>query len=559
MDIRRTTVATAAVWRSTGLPGAFRRALTGGRRLATPFVVLVLFLLACVVPMFFGADWAELHTAPDEAAHYVTSLMVRSYVLEAFGTDPRQFALEYYVRYPKVAFGIWPPLFHVALGAWLLVFGPSFAAAIAFVAFTTALVAFVIFRTGRSVLGLPLAMAAAVAFVTFPAVQAPATSVMMDMLCALFMLVAAVAFGRYMDHPARSSAILFGVTAGAALLTKYNAAALALLPPLALLIARRWPPLRRPDFWLMPLLVLVIAGPWYVTHLDMIAYASQPVPPLGAWKAATLENALTLSLQLGVLGIPLAVLGINEFCRLERRPVWCALLALLISVWLFHSLLYRVSVARYLLAPFAVLALFSAAGIHVSMTHLLPLTRVAAAGRIRAGAAILLMAVLVMWTPRPRPSRGFSEAASTVLKSTVRDDVTSLVSADPIGEGAYVAYVASHAPANREVIVLRGSKLLATGTWMGLEYAPRHQDTNALLTTLDRARVHHVVLDDSSTEPHHRLLHEAVRTSPAWMLTRRIQTSSGPVRIYTRVKPLGPGRPEFELDTKYSLGSNVRR
>jgi hypothetical protein len=69
-----------------------------------------------------------------------------------------------------------------------------------------------------------------------------------------------------------------------------------------------------------------------------------------------------------------------------------------------------------------------------------------------------------------------------------------------------------------------------------------------------------VVVDDSTTEPHHLVLERTVRTSPLWHLARTVAVEhSTPVRIYERSQPLPPGKPEFELDTKYSLGHNLRR
>ncbi|AMY11883.1 putative membrane protein [Luteitalea pratensis] len=539
-----------------------RRLFIRLRRAAAPLALAVLVLVACVVPMALSANWSELNTAPDEAAHYVTALMIRSYVTEGLGSNPREFAEQYYVKYPKVAFGIWPPLFHLLLGGWLLLTGPSFVAALAFVALTTVLVAVVLFQAGRELLGIPLALAGAVWFATFPIVQAPATSVMVDMLCALLILQAAFSFGRYMDAPSRGRALVFACAAGAALLTKYNAFALALVPPIAVVAGRQWSLLRRMDFWIMPAAVLIVAAPWYLTHLDMVRYASQPLPPSGAWRPASLQNFLILSMQVGVLGIPLAALGIND-CVLQnkgRNGVWCSMLAVLVAVWAFHSLLYPIIEPRYLLAPAGVLALFGAAGIQVVVTHMLPSTSVEVWHRVRAGAAVLLLVVLATWAPRPRPARGFAEAASVVLDADLPADTTTLVSSDPIGEGAFVSYVATHAGEADGALVIRASKILAVGTWMGLNYASRYSDVQSISRVLDRARVQFVVVDDLATEPHHLLLERTVRTSPQWRLARSVKVEhSSAVRIYERTQPLPPGKPEFELDTHYSLGRNIRR
>lgn len=531
--------------------------------MVTPFVLAVLVLVGCVVPMTRSANWTELNTSPDEAAHYVTGLMIRSYAVDGLGTSPREFAEQYYVKYPKVAFGIWPPLFHVLLGGWLLLTGPSFVSALAFVALTVAMMAVVLFLAGREALGIPLAFAGAVWFATFPIVQTAATAVMMDVLCALFVLLATFLFGRYMDAPGRGKALMFGCAAAAALLTKYNAFALALVPPIAVAVGRRWSLLRRADFWLMPAAVLILIAPWYATHLDMVQYASEPVPPPGAWWPATQGNFMILIAQAGLVGVPLAAIGIQDRLVRTKRTcgVWCSMLAVLVAVWGFHSFMYPTIQTRYLLAPAGALALFGAAGVAVLATRLLPAASVDVWSRLRVGAAALLLLAFATFTPEPRrPSRGFAEAAALVLHEHPAADTTTLVSADPIGEGAFVSYIATHAGQKGDTLVIRASKILSVGTWMGLNYASRYQDAQSLLPVLDRARVQFVIVDDSTTEPHHALLERTVRTSPAWHLARTVATGTkSSVRIYERNDTLPPGKPEFELDTQYSLGHNLRR
>ena len=535
--------------------------ITRMRPWGTPIAVMLLLLLAGIIPLSF-ANWSELSTAPDEAAHYVTSLMIRTYATDALGSDPRSFAEQFYLAYPKVAFGIWPPLFHMLLAGWLMITGPSFTSALVFMVLTTVLVCVTIYLAGRDLLGIPLAVVAAVWFATFPAVQASASSVMMDMMCALFTLQAAYAFGRYLDAPRPLHAWHFALAAAAGLLTKYNAFALALVPPAALLISRQWFLLKRRDFWLMPIVVAVLIAPWYLTHLDMMRYASEPAPPPGSWAPASQQNFLTLLVQLGRFGWPLVLVGMAHALRpgAHRRGVWYAMLALLVSVWSFHSLLYPIVEPRYMLAPLAALALFGAAGVHALAVRIPLQGYMPSFGPVRIAAAVFLVVALFNWTPTQRAGRGFSEAAELVLNAGLPAKTTTLVSADPIGEGAYVAYLATHLPARRDVLVLRASKLLASGTWMGSNYAQRFTDAASTLATLDKARVQYVVLDDSSTEPHHVLLHEAVSGSRSWRAGPTVAAAKGRVvRIYIRTRTLPPGEPNFQLDTVYALGRPLSR
>jgi hypothetical protein len=130
------------------------------------------------------------------------------------------------------------------------------------------------------------------------------------------------------------------------------------------------------------------------------------------------------------------------------------------------------------------------------------------------------------------------------------------VSSDPIGEGAFVAYVATHEPYPR-TFVLRASKLLASDTWMGLDYQQRYTDAVSVRAALNTARVAYVVIDDAGRDPHHRLLDEAVSASEDWTLMHTVSARGG-VRVYERAQPLPPGKPQFELQTRYSLGRALR-
>src|SRR5215211_7034866 len=77
-------------------------------------LLIALLLLALVIglQMRAGANHAEFGGHPDEAAHYVTGLMLRDYVASGLPGNPMAYAKTYYDHYPKVAIGNWPPGFY---------------------------------------------------------------------------------------------------------------------------------------------------------------------------------------------------------------------------------------------------------------------------------------------------------------------------------------------------------------------------------------------------------------------------------------------------------------
>ena len=115
------------------------------------FAVLLGFMVT--LQALGGAYTSRFGGYPDEPAHLVTSLMVRDFIAGLDFRHPLQFAQQYYYHYPKVAIGVWPPVFYGALGTWFLIVGASRGAAIMFIAIVAATTASVIYLTGKRLSG----------------------------------------------------------------------------------------------------------------------------------------------------------------------------------------------------------------------------------------------------------------------------------------------------------------------------------------------------------------------------------------------------------------------
>jgi len=78
------------------------------------------FCCSAALQWVAGAFRSGFGANPDEPAHYVTGLMVRDYVAQLLPGSPIAFAQNYYLHYPAVAFGHWPPMFYVLQALWTL-------------------------------------------------------------------------------------------------------------------------------------------------------------------------------------------------------------------------------------------------------------------------------------------------------------------------------------------------------------------------------------------------------------------------------------------------------
>ena len=90
-----------------------RRNLAQGAGIFTLFLVLT-----TVLQWSNGAFYSEFAGDADEPSHYVTGLMVRDYLAQLAPAPPMEYAEAYYIHYPRVAMGHWPPMFYAVEGVW---------------------------------------------------------------------------------------------------------------------------------------------------------------------------------------------------------------------------------------------------------------------------------------------------------------------------------------------------------------------------------------------------------------------------------------------------------
>ena len=237
-----------------------RRAFAGAR--ARDVGIFAGFVTLCLLAQYQQSPTrVPFGTHPDEAAHVITSLMIRDYALSGFSESPRAFAEHYYFSYPKVAFGIWPPLYHVLAAGWMLVVPPSAAGVLLLTPVILGAVAFLTYRALVPTHPRWLALVGGVCCLGMAPTRQWMSSITLDSLVALLCFAAAWMFSLFLRSGTRRASVLFGLTASAAILTKYNAAALALIPPLAIVALQRWHVLANRRLWLSAAMVLGVTTP----------------------------------------------------------------------------------------------------------------------------------------------------------------------------------------------------------------------------------------------------------------------------------------------------------
>src|SRR6202165_1195147 len=142
----------------------------------------ILLLIAVWLASRGGVFRSELTRESDEPAHYITALMVRDYIAQGMSAKPLAFAKNYYLHYPKVAFGHWPPVFYVLQAAWMLVFGVSRTSVLCLMLVTTAMLGATLYTVVKRSDSWLAGLAAAALFICLPLVQAYSGVVLADIL-----------------------------------------------------------------------------------------------------------------------------------------------------------------------------------------------------------------------------------------------------------------------------------------------------------------------------------------------------------------------------------------
>ncbi len=442
--------------------------------------------------------------------------MLRDWLLSGQYSAPVAFAEEMYRYHPKVAIGQWPPVLHGALALWTLALGaqPYIFALFGWVVLAGA-VLYVLRVTERLVAretdagsgAAALALSAGLALVALPLTRELAGAAMTEVPMALVGTAAALAFGAWLEQPSLRRALWFGLLAVAAILTKGSGLALALVPPLALVLARRPKLALQPSLWVAPLVVGAIAAPWYALSLNMVrtTWKEGASPTLEFTRRAFEYYPGALLEELGVLLAALALIGI---VRLAVRPTarGAALLAWLAALAVLHAVVPSSLEARHIVVAAPALAIAAAVGAQA-------VVRVSGrGGQVLPAALVLVAAALAVDRPVHKDWHGFAEAAAVVQAEAAAAGDTVLVASGSTGEGLGVLAFALSGEPRRERQVLRASKVLASASWIGEGYVTRFQGPEEVRAWLEDVPVG-VVLLDRATPPMHQREHLAQLTA----------------------------------------------
>jgi hypothetical protein len=527
--------------------------------------------VALMLQLAAGAYQLERGAFSDEAAHFMNGLLLRDYITQGLGQDPIRFAEEYYLSYPKIAPLAWPPLFQLMLGVFLLPGWPPHGASLVLMALVTAYAAWRLGTLVAHFAPTPVAVGISMLFLLTRVVMDLSATVMVDVVVAALMLEAVYWLSRFWSTGRRRDAVLFGVATACCCLSKGNGVALVLVPGLLMLITRRFTMLTQPGLYLAAVIVAALVVPTLLFSYRL-AWA---VDDFGA---GPVDLAIRfqfyfrfLASQIGWLPIGLAVIGVGAVIRrggqaVERRPVEPALAALVCGVLLFH-LVYEYVDGRYAVVAVAPLLGLIPTGVGALAAAFRRAPRALPAALYAAAVVSFAVAQPVLAVRRPL---GFREAARFLEAHHAVAGNRLFVVSDEHGEGAFVAEIAAK-PWDRPVTVIRASKVLSGGDWIGSDFSLRFDSPPEVTQELEDLHVAYVLVDSSPGDadpPHWRAARDqmiqAMSLAPD-RYERAFAVSAGTdgyrrdIAIY-RVKYRSPGAPKaLRLDLRNSIGRVLKR
>ncbi len=507
------------------------------RRFAIHFLSYLPLVL--VLQYHTGVYQSELSHQPDESAHVVTSLMIHDYLKTSIGTSPLRFAENYYIHYPKVAFGIWPPLFHSTAALWMLLFTRTHTSLLILLGVECALCAATLAMFARRFLPPVAAFGLGLFMILMPAFQNATSVIMVDIFLTVMEFWAALMMVAFYRSGAMRDAIWFGLSTSLAMLTKGNADALVLAFVFMLLLTRRFSLLTRPPVFVAGTMILLLGGPWHLITLRLFKNTI-PLAPLSLSRVWMMFSGYT-AIVTERLSLPIllfALLGLAVECvpmllgKRKEDPLMfdaAGAASLLLGIVAFQSIATNSDPDdRYILPALPLLLLFAALGIRWMAAHI-PLPGLSVAVR-----ATLLAALSLGWFAKTafalphRAQMGFAQTVNALLPPRASDEAV-LVCSDSWGEGAFITAMALADRRTNEHIVLRGSKTLSESLWLGGSYSPLFHGSDELEKYMESIPVDAIVVDFTKVlwEQDRAILLQAIRENPdKWKLAAEIPESA---------------------------------
>ena len=490
----------------------------------TALIAFVLaFDLAFAAQKLSGAYRSEFGGHPHEAAHFISSLFWRDFIVsylrgrsegsrETFGATKAKFAAQWEAHYPYIETGARPSLFTALEAAWMVAFPATRGSLLILMAGLSGLLATLLYVVFRKEFGAVLAGLASALLLLLPLVRDSAAMAMPDGLSTVLIFGFALGVGEFLDrreNRERHLAALFGAVLVLTNVLEDDASLVFVVFLAALLIAGglrfHWrteidwfPQIMRGILWLV-IAYLALKG-----HI-FEGFRKHNIPLILLRFEAVLGSVLAGLLSVGIL------IKLKEIGKPSGR--WIAAGALLIAVALRLVFTSGINEPRYWLPCLPAALMFALAGARWLVNRL---TSPHVAGtnqpRFRAGLAALFTLLTFSSAVGHLTSTvntGFAPLVETLIEDSSSEDAT-LVSSDADGEERFIAELVVR-EARPGHIVLSGTRALGHPGKKGASDEPVFESDAAMFVFLTSGKIRYIVLDDSIPDDGRREHHYQIK------------------------------------------------
>lgn len=525
------------------------------------FVFLASLSLTAFLQERSGSHIAELSGYPDEPSHYVTGLMIRDYVHEPHFESPVHFAEEYYLHYPKVAIGHWPPLYYIAQWLWTLAFPATISSELYLQAVLVAITAVFLFAIARARFGVWVAFVVCGVFLILHPTQELGSEIMSEPLLALTTLGAVWSIAQYFERAGSWPLLTFVLAVELAAHTKGSGIALVGAPACIAICLSRKDVLRSRSFWFAQLAMIAILIPWQVFTLKMVSN--------GADGPISLRLALTQLREFGpisvkmfgwpLLTLVLCGLYLAVFPGRRREPLLASCAVTVALTFLFHCISPSGAEERRLFMAMPESLLLSA----------LPVVYLAEAIRSRNWASPVLFGISAIslfstGTAFHKTTVGYRSVAKWLLGNSDPGEKAVLIASDIDGEGMLISEIAQIEP-KPSMYIVRSSKLFEDCDWQRHDCVSKVTDSTKAEQMIDSIPIRYIIVDRFSGIPSSLgtdLVRQLIAEHPeAWILRDTLRATApgnaghqGRISVYQRVAVPGSNQIHISVDLHRMIG-----
>lgn len=477
-----------------------------GRLLGLTYLCAV---LVGVVAMVLARAYQAGFSGADEPSHFLNGYFVADYLAHHFGSNPMGAATDFYLHYPKISIGHWPPAYYGFLGVLFLILPPTLPVVFTINVLCAALPALGV-AVALALLGNRRgAVVGVLIYALTPLVLEGDAMFMVDQPLAACLVAATAVWLGYVLRPTWGKAIGFALLAALAILIKGNGWLVVFIPAFHIVLTGGWKQLRSLKLVVAAIVAAALVVPWYLLTAKIAADGFNYHAGLPYATKALLANLRALSDNLTPLGTLLALFGALAEYRVRRDAplrwtVVSGLISLVLATLTIQSLVPVDIVARYMapaLPAVVVLAVLGAERLLGWLRLLVP-----ARMYVAVPALVGVVLALILASPGlghlarrvPKADTGIVTAANRLAADG--QPLLTVIDGSASVEGAFIADMAVH---DRQLqgYVVRASKLLADSNFMGSNYTLKFSDPRQVLAELQKLGVQHVVIVREGNKP----------------------------------------------------------